>query len=277
MTHKIIACLDGSPMAAPIADAAGWVSSTLSVPLTFIHVLEPVAPGARATVEVTSPDQPSPVPAEGQVVSPERARGQQVLEFAQERLRSAFNIEASTRLIEGRFLDVVRDAQEDARILIVGKRGESADNGGLGANLTALIRASHRPTMIVTENFVAPRKVMLAFDGSDAMVKAVNTIAISPIFKKLECHVVMVGAQTDEHAKQMNWAEKTLRDSNIATHARLMVENDFQSALNRYATDFKIDLMVMGAYSHNPAWQLIMGSKTAKLLKETRMTLLVLR
>lgn len=270
MTHKILACLDGSAMVTPITEAAAWVSRILAVPPTFLHVLETTGAGADRELSAAGTD-------EDQAVSLTRLRGQQALDVAKARLQSGFGITAATRMMQGNFVDIVRDYQNDTRVLIAGKRGMTPDSGGLGANLTALIRASHRPTMIVTETFVPPKKVMLAYDGSDTMVKAVNTIAQSPIFKDLECHVVMVGAETDEHRKQLIWAEKTLLDHNIATKVRLMVEKEFHAALNRYAAEQSIDMIVMGAYSHNPAWQFIMGSKTATLLNETQMTLLVLR
>lgn len=273
MTNTIIACLDGSAMSTAVADAAGWVSQTLSAPLLHLHVLEP---GAYADTARTQSNRGSGTEGDVAPVS-RRARGQQVLDVAQDRVRTKFDIDSSTRLVEGSLLEILRDYRDNIRVLVVGKRGETAADGSLGENLTQMIRATHRPTMIVNEDFQPPKKVMIAFDGSETMIKAVNTIAQSPLFQALECHVVMVGSETDEHTKQLRWAEKTLLDRNIATHAKLIVEKEFQSSLNRYATEFDIGMMVMGAYSHNQVWQLVMGSNTAKLLLETRMTLLVLR
>lgn len=264
MTNSIIACLDGSAISEAVTDAAVWVSQKLSVPIMFINVIDPDVDTSRE---------------EGVAVQtlPAHVHGQQVLDTAHARATSSYAFEVSKRLVVGKLLDVLRDFRDDTRVLIVGKRGESSAEGSLGANLAEMIRASHRPTMIVTQSFDVPKKVMLAFDGSESMLRAVNSIAQSPLFKQLECHVVMVGAETEEHKKQLKWAQDTLLNSNIVTYTRLIAERQLDKALNHYAREMEIDMMVMGAYSHNHVWELIMGSKTAKLLQETRMTLLILR
>lgn len=284
MNNKVIACLDGSLAASSVADAAGWVSQTLSAPLTFVHVLDHKAQAhdqvaGNGEAVALSPNRMlerlSEIDKEQKLLG--RERGQLILDFASDRVRESRSIDAQTRLIEGELIDVLGDLRNETRVLIIGKRGESATNEVLGGHLTAVIRASHRPTMVVTEGFTPPSKVLIAFDGSETMVKAINTVANSQLFKNLECHVVTVGAQTEEHSEQLNWAEATLVESGVKTHARLLVENDVNKTLNSYAREVGIDMMVMGAYSHTRLRELMMGSHTSMLLRETDMTLLILR
>lgn len=281
MNNKVIACLDGSSMVASVADAAAWISQTLSAPLTLIHVLDHEAQADDQTAE-TVPHETSRMLSQLASIEQKqkllsRERGQLVLDFAHDQIKDNYQIDAQKRLIEGELVDVLGDISDETRVLIVGKRGESAGNEDLGSHLTKLIRASHRPTMVVTEPFTPPTKILLAFDGSETMVKAINTVASSPLFRNLECHVVMVGAETDEHKEQLNWAENTLVENGIKTHARLLVETDLEKTLNHYAEKVGINMMVMGAYSHTRLRQLMMGSHTAMLLRETNMTLLILR
>jgi len=284
MNNKVIACLDGSSIVTSVADAAAWVSQTLAAPLLLIHVLdhEAQAHDQAAKADEAVPHQTDRMLAQLASIEKKqkllsRERGQIVLDFAHDQVKNTHQIEAQKRLIEGELVDVLGDLRDETRVLIVGKRGESAGNEGLGSHLTKLISASHRPTMVVTEPFTPPSKVLLAFDGSETMVKAINTVATSQLFKNLECHVVMVGAETDEHKEQLNWAENTLVEGGIKTHAQLLVENELEKALNRYARQIGIDMMVMGAYSHIRLRQLMMGSHTATLLRESNMTLLILR
>lgn len=284
MNNKVIACLDGSSMVTSVADAAAWVSQTLAAPLVFIHVLDHEA---QAHDKAAKADETMPQPTDrmlAQLASIEekrillsRERGQVVLDFACDHVQTQNQVEAQKRLVEGELVDVLEDLSDETRVLVVGKRGETAGDEDLGSHLTKLIRASHRPTMVVTEPFTVPKKVLLAFDGSETMVKAINTVASSLLFKDLECHVVMVGAETDEHKELLRWAANTLEETGIDTHARLLVENELEKALNHYAQETGIDMMVMGAYSHTLLRQLMMGSHTAMLLRETNMTLLILR
>ncbi|MBE0471935.1 MAG: universal stress protein [Methyloprofundus sp.] len=284
MNNKVIACLDGSSMVASVADAGAWVSKTLSAPLTLVHVLdhEAQAHDQAAKNAETTPHQTSRMLAKLASIKDQqkllsRERGQLVLDFAHDQIQQNHQIEAQKRLIEGELVDVLGDLSEETRVLIVGKRGESAAYEDLGGHLTKLIRASHRPTMVVTEPFTPPTKVLLAFDGSETMIKAINTVANSQLFKNLECHVVMVGAETDEHKEQLNWAENTLTENGLETQVQLLVETDLEKTLNQYAQKVGINMMVMGAYSHTRLRQIMMGSHTATLLRETDITLLILR
>ncbi|MEX1200796.1 MAG: universal stress protein [Methylophaga sp.] len=283
MSSKVIACLDSSPFVESVTDGAAWASKTLNAPLTLLHVLDHEAieqdnttsSDAAAHKKSKILEKLAEVEKKRHLLS--REKGQLVLDFAEENLKENHGIDGHKRLVEGEFIDVLADLRDELRLLVVGKRGESSEGEDLGSHLNKLIRASHRPTMVVTEKFVTPEKIMIAFDGSETMVKAINTVANSQLFKALECHVVMVGAETDEHREQLNWAETTLIEGGLTTKATLLVENVVDKSLSQYATDNNIDMMVMGAYSHTRFRQLLTGSHTATLLKQTNLTLLILR
>lgn len=179
--------------------------------------------------------------------------------------------------MEGELVDVIADLYEKTRVLVIGKRGELAGTGQLGNHLTDMIRATQRPTLIVNEKFTPPQNALLAFDGSETMMKAVNAVAESPLFENLECHLVMVGAETEEHQKQFAWAQSTLEKSGVNTQAHLLAERDIGKAINHYARENNIHMMVMGAYTHTQLRRLMLGSHTTMLLEETSMTLLILR
>lgn len=284
MNNKVIACLDESSIVTAVADAAAWVSQKLSAPLALIHVVDHEAKAHDLASAHDAPVLPKTNRMLAQLASIDhqrrglsRERGQLVLDLAHDRIRNNCGIDAQKHLIEGELIDVLGDLSGETRVLIVGKRGESSSQDGLGSHLTALIRASHRPTMVVTERFTPPEKALLAFDGSETMVKAINTVATSPLFRNLECHVVTVGAETEEHMEQLNWAERTLVENGVKTHVKLLVQTEVDKTLNRYAREARIGMMVMGAYSHTRVRELLMGSRTALLLRETEMTLLILR
>ena len=69
---------------------------------------------------------------------------------------------------------------------------------GLGSHLERVIRSMSRPIMVTTAEFRAPKRIMLAFDGSATTRKGVDMVAASPLFRGLPCHLVMVGADTTE-------------------------------------------------------------------------------
>lgn len=278
MNNQVIACLDGSDYAKAVADAAAWASKTLSAPLTLLHVVE-AADGDEQQINASQSDSMRTrlTALDQQRVALNKERGELLLDFAAEEAGKSGVSEVRRKLVRGHLMQALTDLQDSLRVLVVGKRGESAPEENLGSHLEQMIRANPRPTLIIGRDFVPPTKALLAFDGSDTMVRAVNTIAGSPMFHHLECHVVLVGADTDEHREQLNWAENTLDNANVKVKTHLAVEAFVDATLTAYAEDNAIDLMVMGAYGHSRLRQMLVGSTTSTLLKHTRMTLLILR
>lgn len=266
MTINVIACLDRSQMANHVTDAAVWVSETIRAPLKLVHVHE----GSETAGQVNPHSADTPI---AQTAND----GEALLNRAYERIGTSKNLKVEKRQFVGELVDVIADLHDETRVLVVGKHGELAGTGQLGNHLTDMIRASQRPTLIVTETFSIPRNAMLAFDGSKTTMSAVNTIANSPLFNDLEIHVVMVGAETEEHQKQLAWAKNTLERNGVSSQAFLVPERDVGKTLDQHAHQFGIQMMIMGAYTHTQLRRLMRGSHTTKLLEETSMTLLVLR
>ncbi|MEX2473911.1 universal stress protein [Marinobacter sp.] len=279
MNNQVIACLDDSDYAQAVADAASWTSKTLGAPLTLLHVME-ASENAEQQVTASQADSMRTrlTALDQQRVALNKERGELLLDFAAEEARkSGMADDARRKLVRGNLMETLTGLQDSLRVLVVGKRGKSASEDNLGSHLEQMIRTNPRPTLIVGRKFTAPTKALLAFDGSDTMVRAVNTIAGSPMFHHLECHVVLVGAETDEHREQLNWAETTLEHADVSVKTHLAAATFVDATLTDYANDNDIDLMVMGAYGHSRLRQMLVGSTTSALLKHTRMTLLVLR
>ncbi|NIV38579.1 MAG: universal stress protein, partial [Anaerolineae bacterium] len=66
---------------------------------------------------------------------------------------------------------------------------------------------------VTPEEYKVPKRVMLAFDGSDTTRKGVEMVAASPLFRGLPCHVVMVGEESSANREQLQWAQAILEDA----------------------------------------------------------------
>lgn len=278
MNNQVIACLDGSDYAQAVADAAGWVSKTLGAPVTLLHVMDSADDEDAAKSASESDSLMTRLSAlDQQRGALNRERGELLLDFAAGEVAAAGGPEARRKLVRGDLMETLAGLQDDLRVLVIGKRGESTNEDSLGSHLEQMIRTNSRPTLVVGREFTAPTRALLAFDGSDTMVRAINTIASSPMFQNLECHVVLVGAETDEHKEQLTWAETTLENAGVTVTTHLAAETFVGATLTRYAQQNEINLMVMGAYGHSRLRQKLVGSTTSSLLKHTPVTLLVLR
>ena len=159
--------------------------------------------------------------------------------------------------------------------MVLGIRGETGDANqtAVGTQIESVIRALHRPILIVNQAYSEPKKVMLAYDGSPASAKALNMLASSPLFKTTECHVLHVGREDDALLKT---AKFTLEAAEINCVTKNM-EGKIEDVIIQYQNDNDIDLTIMGAFSHHRLRDLLLGSFTAKMLEKTQRPLLLLR
>jgi len=283
MSH-VLACIDGSPSAAAVCDCAAWASSTLGAPLTFLHVLDqrryPVSGDLSGTLGLGSREY---LLEELAALDEKRAKlalehGRVLLEAACERARQAGVPQADTRQRHGDLADTLSELEDDFRLLVIGRQGEGSGLFGqhIGSNLESVVRTLHRPILVTTEHFTAPRSVMLAFDGSTTARKGVAMLAASPLFASLPVHLVMVEADTPENRAQLEAAGEGLRC--VGFRVELAIRSgEVEPTLHAYQEEKDVDLMVMGAYGHSRIRQFFVGSITTAMIRASRTSLLLLR
>lgn len=184
---KIIALVDGSIYSESVCDHAAWVARGKGWPVEVIHVLgrrdESADPrnlsgniglGARTALLNELADL------DAQRAKLARKRGQAIIEDAVERI-GAEGVEVTGRLRIGDLVETLREAEAEADLVIVGKRGEAADFASmhLGSNLERAVRSSTRPVLVASRAFQPVRKLLVAFDGGQSALKAVDHIARS--------------------------------------------------------------------------------------------------
>ncbi|MHB0775783.1 universal stress protein [Halomonas sp. WWR20] len=285
MTQYIMACIDGSGFSPAVCDAAAWASLRLEAPLTFVHVLDksqnPREVNTSGNIGLGSREH---LLEELATLDEQRGRiaqehGRLMLEAAYQRALEDGVAKPATRQRNGELVEALTELEDETRLWVLGKRGESASAASehLGSNLERVIRAMHRPILVTLETFTAPKRVMFAFDGSQTTCKGIKTVAESPLFAGLECHVVMVGGDTAEHREQLAWAKRTLEAATGGEVHCEMRAGEVESALGIYEQEHDIDLLVMGAYGHSRIRQLLVGSTTTAMIRNARLPILLLR
>lgn len=286
MSNHVMAAIDGSSFSENVCDYAAWASLALDAPLVFVHVVDNHSDlpdeanlsgnlrfGARERLmeELSDLDEKR--------AKINREQGKLMLEAARERAIADGVSDPNTRQRNGTLVETLVELEKEVRLLVVGKRGEQADQatGHLGSNLERVVREMHRPILMVpSAKFKTPQSVMMAFDGSKTARKGVEMLAKSPLFDNAVCHVVIIGADTAENRSQLEWALTTLREGGHDADGAIRA-GEVEATLHAYATDHTIDMMVMGAYGHSRIRQLLIGSITTQVLRNSRIPVLILR
>lgn len=282
--QKIVALVDGSIYSASVCDHAAWIANRTAAPVELIHVLGrreasdshdhsgAIALGARTALM----EQLSELDAQrAKLIS---HRGRAILEDAQALVEKAGVTDVTTRLRHGDIVEAVADVEGDARVILIGKRGEAADfaKGHLGSNLERIVRASHKPVFVASRAFKPISKVLVAYDGGASLIKAVGHIARSPLFQGLTAHVVTVGSASPEVAKGLAEAKAMLKAAGIEAETSVLPGQP-ETALAKLVEEAQFDMLVMGAYGHSRIRSLIIGSTTTAMIRSCRVPVVLMR
>lgn len=282
--QKIVALVDGSVYSASLCEHAAWISQRTNAPVEVIHVLGrreapekadfsgSIALGARSALleELAMLDAQR-----AKLVS---QKGRAILEDARTILDKAGVTEITTRLRQGDIVEAIAEIEADARVIMIGKRGEAADfaKGHLGSNLERIIRASQKPVFVASRAFKPIARVLVAYDGGVSAMKAVDHIARSPLFQGLAVHVATVGSATPEVKKGLANAKALLQGAGLEVETSVLPGQP-ETALSKLIEDAQIDLLVMGAYGHSRIRSLIIGSTTTAMIQSCKVPVVLMR
>ena len=282
---QITACIDASPGAMAVVDAASWVSQRLQQPLTLLHTLEKVDKNAAdlsGSIGFGSREhlleQLTELDAQRAKLAIESSRI--MLESAEKRAKEHGAQNCTVQQRHGRLSEEVLSLADDTRVLVMGRQGEDHPDptvATLGSQLETVLRSVSCPVLITTGvSFRTPTRFMVAYDGSEAVERALEAYADSPLLKEAECHLVMVNHTDAEHVAKFTTAHERLEKAGFKVVTR-QCEGDVLSILNDYQFRHQIDLIVMGAYGHSRIRQFFVGSHTRNMVSHSKVPLLLLR
>lgn len=278
---QVVACIEGSPLTPAVCDAAAWAARRLAAPLEFLHVLPhvdtPVALDLSGNIGLGSQDMLL-----DELAELDRRRSKLALEQGRIMLEAASlrAIEAGVpapgrRQRHGDLVSTLRESEAAIRLLVMGRQGR--DGGAaehVGSHLENVVRTLHRPILVVPGAFTPPQRILIAVDGSATTGRAVERVAASPLFAGLPVHVVGVGDERLQSA--LDAARNTLVAAGFAVTAA-RENGGVEEALCAYRTAHAIDLIVMGAYGHSKIREFLVGSTTTRLIRQSKIPLLLLR
>ena len=282
--EKIVALVDGSIYSASVCEHAAWISLRTDAPVELLHILgRRDVPQKRDLSGAIKLGARTALLEELAELDAQRAklishRGRAILEDARTILDTAGVTEITTRLRQGDVVETVGEVEKDARVIMVGKRGEAADfaKGHLGSNLERIIRASTKPVFVASRAFRPIAKVLVAYDGGTSAMKAVDHISRSPLFQGLQIHVVTVGTATPEVRKGLEDAKALLKAAGLEAETSILAGQP-ETALGKLVDEAQFDMLVMGAYGHSRIRSLIIGSTTTAMIRSCKVSVVLMR
>ncbi len=282
---KLLAVIDGSIYSASVCEHAAWIAEQSPTDIEVVHVLgrrdvssEPsnlsgsIGLGARSALleELAELD--------AQKARLAQKRGRAILEDAETLLKERGVLKVSTKLRNGEIVETVQALENDAQLIVIGKRGEAADfdTGHLGSNIERVVRSTRLPVFVASRSFKPISKVLVAFDGGPSSLKAVQHFASQPQYNALDCHVLSVGSDSTELRRQLEGAVATLREGGYTVTGEIL-PGQAENVIAEKVESAGIDMLLMGAYGHSRIRNLIIGSTTTEMIRSCKVPVLLFR
>ncbi|WP_380056281.1 universal stress protein [Falsihalocynthiibacter sp. SS001] len=280
---KIIALVDGSIYSESVCDHAAWIATRKGSSVEVLHVLGRREGGSQNLSGNLGLGARTKLMEELAELDEKKSklniqRGRAILEDAEARLRTDGVKEVETRLRNGDLMEELHAVEEDADLVVIGKRGEAADFARLhlGSNVERAVRTSKKPVLVTSRAFRPIETFLIAYDGGKSAIKAVEHVAKSKVFAGLKCKMIFAGVDSPDNRKILEQGKAILTQAGYEVDAQIIDEQPEIAILETIEME-DIDMLMMGAYSHSRIRSLFIGSTTSEMIRACLVPLLMFR
>ena len=278
--NKILVCVDGSNLSKAVCDYGVDIAKKLDLPLVLLNVIEHsniskkvnlsgnIGLGAKddlldklANEEMNESKQ-------------QKEKGKVVLKEMQEYVKSQGFENCTTLQKHGTLYETLDDLSYDLKLAIIGLKGES--NSAVGSHIEELIRTLNIPIFLINKEFQPINSMLMAYDGSEYAKKAIKIGKQNPIFPDIKRHLVNVNKNASTSHQLLNEAKQLFANANIDIKIASLHGESVDTIL-QYQQENSLDIIAMGAYSHNRFKSAIFGSFTSQMLLSSQVPLLLFR
>lgn len=280
--ERLLVCIDGSQYGISCCRFAAWISNKIDLEIEVVYV-----------TDLRHFEVPFVADLSGSLgIQPFQAVMGQLQEL--EEKKAEVTLGQAIKLIEehgrpvslkkthktGFLVDSLRELEESADMILLGKRGENANfaTEHLGSTMERVARAATKPCFVASREFKPIERILISYDDAPSCRKAVEFVKNTPMFSEARIHLVTVSPKEkeEERLKWLREAEASLRDAGHSLTCQ-MLHGETAPAVIDYVKEKEIDLLVMGAYGHTRIRRLIIGSSTTEMLRGCQLPTLLFR
>jgi nucleotide-binding universal stress UspA family protein len=279
---RILVCTDGSMYGQVCCQYAAWLALRTGAAIEVLYVTDLRQFEVPFVADLGGSLGAQPYQAIlGQLQDLEKKKAAVVLDSAERTIRDGghegvVDLHHKTGLL----VDCLVDQEDDADLVMLGKRGENANfaTERLGSAMERVVRASKRPCLVTSRAFKPVSRLLLAYDGGPSARKAAEFLAKSSVARGLELHIVTVAGPFDPDTalKHLHEAESIVRAGGFKPVCQ-MLHGTPEDQIAAYVAGNDVHLLVMGAYGHSRIRYLIIGSTTAEMIRTCKVPVLLFR
>jgi nucleotide-binding universal stress UspA family protein len=180
------------------------------------------------------------------------------------------NIKCQSFLDTGLIPNEICERAKVADLVVIGHRGvsEGFSTGLLGTTAETITRKSPRPVFVSTKKFKVVERPLLAYDGSQRASSAMESAAEFCSVLHLPLKVLTVTKADRSADIVIQQARSYLSSYDVET--RFEVDHGYpEQKIIEHLTNFDHDLLFIGAYGHRRIIEMVLGSATEYVLRNS--------
>jgi nucleotide-binding universal stress UspA family protein len=279
MISRILISTDGSDYSTTACAYGIYLAEILGAELIGLHVIDikitqgPLFRSMTGLSDLSPYQEFTPF-----IESGLEERGHSILEAFRSQCDQA-GIHPDLRKITGLVDETIIEVGKEADWIILAQRGEHFPLTGsrlLGSTSEAVVRKAGKPVMITPHRFREIQRVGVAYDCSATSERALH-YAVN-LSRELNRPLSVVSVVKDDaHAagaeKRISEILPSREEEGILTVRK---GNDEEEIL-KFTVEAPVDLLVMGAYGRSRLRELILGSTTSYVIRNTTVPVLMIR
>ncbi len=279
MIKTILVPTDGSEYGNTAIDYGVYISKRLAATLTGFHVIDvrlmqgPVITDISGSIGLPPYQEFYPVIEKGL-----EERADVILKAFAARC-TAGGVQVETRKAVGVIDEAIIAEAKHHDWIILAQRGEHfhlAKGGILGSTAEAVTRHAGKPVLVTPQRYQDIESMALAYDGSPPAQHALELAVFLAEKLAWPLTLLMVTEDQDRAAKWAKKAEAYLEPFSIDCETVVMAGKEDRAIL-QFIREGSVELMVMGAYGRNRLQELLIGSTTSHVIRNSTIPVLLTR
>jgi len=279
MLNTILIPVDGSQNSFTAIDYGIYIAPRFEATLTGLHIVDIYLIQGPLTTDLSSTAGIPPYNGFIDAIETslqEKADG--ILKTFADRCAKA-GVACTGKKNLGNIGDVIIDESKDADLIVMARKGEHFHlNEGslLGSVAKAVVRHAGKPVLITPERFLEIESMALAYDGSLPAQKALDlSLAVS---EKARWPMTVIIVTSDrQKAADLSSQVEDRAQHGAADCEIITLSGREPDEILKFIREGSVELMVMGAYGHNRLHELLVGSTTSHIIKNSPIPVLLIR
>ena len=278
MIKSILVALDGSEHASAALDYGLWMAERTHGRVTGLHVIDIVSIEGSFMHDISGSLGFEPyLDFSAKMREALRERGEVLLDTFEKRCRER-NVACDRVLGMGIVANEICEHARLADLVAIGHRGinEQFSTGLLGSTTESVTRKSPKPVFVSPMRFGEPKRPLLAYDGSPRSSLAMHEAAEFASAFRLPLTVLHVARDETEASKVLTEARRYLEPYGLELRCETH-QGPPHEGIVHMIREHGYDVLFIGAYGHSRIIEMVLGSTTEYVLRNSPTPLFLCR